>query len=136
MGEVAGLVACPFCRASLPLMRRKVQPSSYLCLVTDGGDRCATCSERLHSCLCDPLESAFEPLPPDASPHTLHEDSYTTADVEVYFDPSGFHSGRSGCWRARLRHRRGIHDAGPTENHAFRALVSAATSFGLRHVED
>lgn len=136
MGDVSGLVACPFCCVPLPLMRRKLQSSASLCRITDGGYYCATCRERLHVCLCDPLESAFEPLPADASPHTLREDTYTVADVEVYFDPLGYHSGRSGCWRARLRHRRGIHDAGPTEEHAFRSFKRTADSFGLRLVEE
>lgn len=134
MAGVSGLAACPFCRDSLPVMRRKRESSADLCRVTDGGDYCATCHERLHSCLCDPLESDFELLPADASPHTLCEDSYTAADVEVYYDPMGRHSGRSGCWRARLRHRRGVHDAGPTEDHAFRNFERTADSFGLRLV--
>lgn len=73
-----------------------------------------------------------------ATPQPTSETSntYTTADVEVYFDPLGYHSGKSGCWRARLRRNKGIHDAGPSEVSAFRSLVVTAATFGLHLVED
>jgi hypothetical protein len=51
---------CPYCGASLPKMRRKDPVPETVCRVEDGGYYCSTCKERLHECLCDPPEAAFE----------------------------------------------------------------------------
>lgn len=54
---------CPYCGTALPAMRRKAVVSPSVCRVTDGGYYCDTCKERLHICLCDPCQSAFEAVP-------------------------------------------------------------------------
>lgn len=136
LGGVPGLVACPFCRTLLPVMWRKPVPPEGVCRSIDGGRTCTTCGDEVKLCICDPMESAFEPVPADVSPHTLNPSTYSTADVEVYFDPLGYHSGKEGCWRARLHYRPGIHDAGPSKASAFRAFVVTAATFGLQHVEE
>lgn len=51
---------CPYCGVSLPKMRRKNPAPENVCRVEDGGYYCSTCKERLHACLCDPPEAAFE----------------------------------------------------------------------------
>lgn len=54
---------CPYCGTALPTMKRKNPMPKTVCRVTDGGYYCSTCKERLNCCLCDPLSSAFEPVP-------------------------------------------------------------------------
>lgn len=51
--------------------------------------------------------------------------------VEVYYDPSGFKAGRTGCYRARLANNHRIWDAGTTPTKAQQAFVSTAKSFGM-----
>jgi hypothetical protein len=74
---------CPYCGAPLPKMRRKNPAPENVCRVEDGGYHCSTCKERLHACLCDPPETAFEfedgPVR-HANANTLR----TAADVAVH----------------------------------------------------
>lgn len=51
--------------------------------------------------------------------------------IEVYHDPDGYHSGRQGCCRARLKGRHGIHAAGPTESVAISDLIATAATHGV-----
>ena len=53
---------CPYCGTPLPEMKRKSPVPKTVCRVTDGGYDCDTCKESLNTCLCDPIESAFEPV--------------------------------------------------------------------------
>ena len=43
--------------------------------------------------------------------------------IEVYFDPAGRHSGKDGCFRARLRDFHGLHEAGPDPEYTVKRLV-------------
>lgn len=49
--------------------------------------------------------------------------------IEVYFDFAGIVGGQSGCWRARFKHRHGIHDAGATKDDAVKSFLRTAKTF-------
>lgn len=51
--------------------------------------------------------------------------------IETYFDFSGIIGGQSGCWRARLQSRHGIHDAGATQEEAVQSWLRLAVTFDL-----
>ena len=53
-----------------------------------------------------------------------------TTTIEVYYDPDGQRDGQRGCWRARLKDRHGIHDAGATQDEAVSQLLLTAKTFG------
>jgi hypothetical protein len=54
---------CPYCGEPLPKMvRSKIPPPPPVRRVIGDSGYCATCKERLQSCICDPPEVAFEPL--------------------------------------------------------------------------
>lgn len=77
------IYVCPFCGKKLPDVRLKqpppdavidpieVQSATYtttkVMSMLDGGYRCNTCGERLHSCTCDPPETLWEIIP-ESSP--------------------------------------------------------------------
>jgi hypothetical protein len=52
---------CPFCGTALPKMQLKPMPPVNVCKTSDGY-YCSTCKERLQNCLCDPMETAYEPV--------------------------------------------------------------------------
>jgi len=54
---------CPYCGKDLPKMRRKDPPPERLCRLVNGSYYCSTCGDHFVKCLCDPLASAFEPIP-------------------------------------------------------------------------
>lgn len=51
---------CPYCGKNLPKMRRRRKRLEDVCRVTDGGYYCDTCSRRLSTCICLPIEANFE----------------------------------------------------------------------------
>jgi len=51
-------------------------------------------------------------------------------EVEVFFDPQGFHSGKNGCFRARMTFDHSIHDAGSTKEDALNNFFKTAASLG------
>lgn len=55
---------CVACGTKLPDLQLKQSQAPTLCVVTDGGYYCDTCGERIQSCWCDPLESAYEVVGP------------------------------------------------------------------------
>jgi len=52
---------CPYCGQKLPELQ-DVDPPGPVVAVSDGGYYCDTCSERLDSCWCYPLESQLAPV--------------------------------------------------------------------------
>lgn len=50
---------CPYCGTPAPKMQKKAELPRPIQVVQGG--RCDTCGDRLHSCICWPSESAFEP---------------------------------------------------------------------------
>jgi hypothetical protein len=51
---------CPYCGKKLPKMVKKDPQPERICKVTDGGNYCDTCNERLRNCYCLPPEAAWE----------------------------------------------------------------------------
>lgn len=59
-------VVCPFCTQPLPkIVLRKVPLVGPVRSITDGGDYCDTCRERLMCCACWPHEAKWQVLDPE-----------------------------------------------------------------------
>ena len=56
------LTFCPFCGTTLPDMQKRRDPPPVVQTYQDF-NYCATCEERLSSCMCSHPESAWEPVP-------------------------------------------------------------------------
>jgi hypothetical protein len=51
--------------------------------------------------------------------------------IETYWDPNGNHSGKNGCWFARLKHDRSMNATAETEGGAIHGLLLILQSNGL-----
>lgn len=53
---------CPFCGTKLPEVQKKAEPpKDKVCVITDGGYYCDTCSKRGNECDCLPQVALWEP---------------------------------------------------------------------------
>lgn len=60
----------------------------------------------------------------------MNIDALGKVAVELYFDSDGVKGGKQGCYRARLKYRHEVHDAGESSGEAFDNLVITAVSHG------